>query len=170
MLLQRVAPLLLVLVACADADEDGTCREQGETYHVVARVSMHEPDKSAGEAGVAQQPETQVPAGKLLVTVSQDHDITFCGDGLAAVSTPARDLMTNQAVARIDDGFSVDVHASFYPDIYVPSGYWLDVLLDENGNGGCDEGEPRGGSALGRSAEAQLSIELKRGPCPGFRI
>jgi hypothetical protein len=42
---------------------------------------------------------------------------------------------------------------------------WLQVRLDENGNGRCDDGEPAAGAELQRSENVALQLELVRAAC-----
>jgi hypothetical protein len=102
-------------------------------------------------------------AGKLQVSVTPDRAIVACKDGLASEVTPAADVLS--ATLDMQNGsFSLDVPSTTYPAVHAPV-LWLEVRLDENGNGRCDDGEPAAGVELQRSENVSLQLELVRAAC-----
>jgi hypothetical protein len=63
-----------------------------------------------------------------------------------------------------DGSFSLDVPTTTYPMVHTPV-LWLQVRLDENANGRCDDGEPAAGAELQRSENVALQLELVRAAC-----
>ena len=154
---QLLVPLFVALAACGEAGDD-MCAPRHDSYHVDATLSLREPGKTAGEAAAA------VPlAGKLQVSVTPDRAIVACRDGLASEVTPASDVL-NATLDMQNGSFSLDVPSTTYPAVHTPV-LWLEVRLDENGNGRCDDGEPAGGVELQRSENVSLSLELVRAAC-----
>ncbi len=154
---QLLVPLFVALAACGEAGDDA-CAPRHDTYHVDATLSLREPGKSAGE-GAAIAPL----AGKLQVSVTPDRAIIACKEGLASEVTPAADVL-NATLDMQNGSFSLDVPSTTYPALHAPV-LWLEVRLDENGNGRCDDGEPAGGVELQRSENVSLQLELVRAAC-----
>jgi hypothetical protein len=149
-----------MLGACGDGGAE-VCAPRSESYHVTAALRMREPAKSVTDSGEA---EAVLPRGKLLVTVEQDRSIQGCHDGLVTESYPAQQLLST-TIALDGSSFTLDVPSTFYPAIYVPM-LWLQVRLDENGNGHCDDGELAGVAELARDANVNLQLELVSAACP----
>jgi hypothetical protein len=159
MRLQQLVPLFVALAACGEAGDD-VCVPRHDSYHVTATLSLREPGKSAGgeDAGAATP-----LSGKLQVTVTPDRAIMACKDGLASELTPASYVLDTTLDMR-DGSFSLDVPTTTYPMVHTPV-LWLQVRLDENGNGRCDDGEPAAGAELQRSENVALQLELVRAAC-----
>jgi hypothetical protein len=163
MWLRRLAPLLvapaLLLAACEQGTDDA-CTPVQESYRVSASLSVHESVDAQGKMA-----EVEDPIGRVLASVTEDTSIISCGGGLVGQQTPGVELVSSVPVNVDETGFALTVNSTVYPELGDASALSLRVVLDENGNGRCDDGEPSGGSVLPRAARAHVSVELKRQPC-----
>jgi hypothetical protein len=133
-----------------------------ELYRVVATVGLREADDSKS----AVDSELQ---GAVLVSVFESSSVVACSGDLVSVSQPGGSVVSQAPIHLNAGGFALDVPSTLYPNATEPPGLGMDVLLDENGNGQCDDGEPHGVAALGREAESNVHVELVRAPCT-FRL
>jgi hypothetical protein len=151
----RIALLsLTLLAACEPAGDACVCEEA--TYSVNALVSLNE-EPTATKASTN--------AGRVLASVSESSSVVGCGDGLTTQVSPGRHLVSNQPVFVDAGGFTLRFSSSTYPELDSPA-LSLEVLLDENANGRCDDGEPSAQVPLERSLRSRVQVALMRSPCP----
>jgi hypothetical protein len=160
------AVLLLGGIECGDRSGD-LCTPAYATYHYEVHASLREPGKSAATSqGVDSTAASSVALseGALRVRVFEGSSIVACSGDVATHATPGSTLFSKQLSAR-PEGVRIDLPQSFYPQLLEPDLY-LEVLLDQNANGRCDDGEPSGTVSLPRSEELhEVDIELVSGPC-----
>jgi hypothetical protein len=147
---------LLTLAAC-DEPGDAACVTREESYRVVTTVGLPEPTKTADEIPVT--------SARVLATVFEESSIISCGGGLVGVATPGHSLMSDVPVYIDAAGFTLDVHATVYPEMGPGSQLTLSLLFDENGNGRCDDGEAMASGRIDRAPHSTLSLSLAPGRC-----
>lgn len=144
----------LALIACACGERAATCATYDQTYRV--RVALH-----VDPSGDATRP---LP-GHVLASVSEESSVLACKEGVISTSSPGRMLLSPRAVPLEGAGFTLRLSANTYAQAPVSS-LRLQVLVDENENGRCDDGEPLGEAALARAAQSHVQLTLHRAPCP----
>jgi hypothetical protein len=147
----------LLLGACEPETSDA-CASVEELYRVVATVGLREADDSKSAANAELQ-------GAVLVSVFESSSVVACSGDLVSVSQPGAAVVAHAPVHLSAAGFTLDVPSTLYPNAAEPPRLGMDVLLDENGNGQCDDGEPHGFAAVEREAESNVHVELVRTPC-----
>jgi hypothetical protein len=158
MWLRLGSPLLLALACCGVSDESELCATRHESYRVTVSVRMLESSETTSE------PVEQAPAGRLLVSVSEDSSILSCGAGLVAEATPGTELISKLRVTAQTLPFALEIPATVYPELHTPE-LWMNVLWDENGNGACDDGEPTGVARVEREEDSHVQVVLSRQNC-----
>lgn len=148
-----------VAVAACEHGPGDACVPEEATYSVTAQVSLDE----SVDQGPAKT--TADPFQGVLATVSEASSISACGNGLASLQSPGTELVSNRPVAVDAAGFTLRFSSRFYPELQAPAPLALEVVLDENANGRCDDGEPSGHAPLQRALGSRVSVALTRGPC-----
>jgi hypothetical protein len=152
--LLTAASALMSLVACGH--HSAACTPEEHTYSVTTAVSFNEPSKSSAEVPLTQ--------GRLLASVVESSSVIACANGIAQQVSPGRALLSNVPVSIDAAGFTLRVHSTVYPEVGAPA-LSLQLLFDQNGNGHCDDGEPRGTAAIERVPRSHLRVALVSGPC-----
>ncbi|HEX6245053.1 MAG TPA: hypothetical protein VFZ61_29230 [Polyangiales bacterium] len=145
---------LVVLTAC-QPESDAPCAMKEATYSVTAQVSLSDQVTERKTAGVEP---------RVLASVWQSSTVTSCSGDLVSVTSPGAALVETRPVSVDSAGFTLRFSESLHPQLDAPE-LGLEVLLDENGNGRCDDGEPSGQVAVPRSLRAHVRVELTPAAC-----
>lgn len=135
--------------------EGGAC-EVEEIVHRV-RGAVFSEDIESGDKSALREERL------LLVTVAESSSVVDCGEDIVRIARPGAELVT----AAFDPGsesFALDVPADVIGG-HRPS-IWVRALLDENGNGRCDDGEPVAAVEVDEGELGDLALALSRDGCP----
>jgi hypothetical protein len=140
----------MTLAACGDEQGADLCAPREESYQVTVAVTMPTATKRT-EPGIVAIP-------RVLASVYEGSSLSCAGGGLVSMSWPGAELMTRVPVAIDAAGFTLDVHATVYPELLQgPAGaIGLSLLFDENGNGRCDEGELEASALIERVPQSTV--------------
>lgn len=164
MRLRDSVPVLCVpafLLGACEPETSDACASVEELYRVTVDVGLRE---DADKSATAEDPQ-----GRVLVTVHESSSVLSCSGDLVSVATPGADVVSQVPVWVDAAGFTVDVPSTLYPNAAEPPQLDMEVLLDENGNGRCDDGEPQAYAPVARVPRSRALVELVRRPC-SFRF
>lgn len=109
-------------------------------------------------------PQKGAASGHLLASVSESSSVIACNNGVAQQAIPGRALLRQQRVDSSSGTFRLRVPATVYPRVG-SSNAVLQLLLDDNDNGRCDDGEPHASTVIERAPRSAVRIELLRNAC-----
>lgn len=131
------------------------------------------PDQASVEsAAEAREPEADGPSSarsalptvaRLVVSVYEDASYVSCEGDLIGSRVPGYTLAV--ASRMVGPTLSLDVPLTRYRELGTPKTV-VDVRLDSDGKGDCDEDEPSGTAVFDPSHPGELVIELDSEGCP----